>query len=230
LQKLTDWLQENQTAVAILGPVGAALSAVGMRLATSPVWLGIFIALLMAFTAAPAIAVRVNRLQQGRRAAEHCVKRLLQACGHSFGHPIAHVRVNIMKFSPDGHRRKVDAATAFNMDEDPDSDLELDAHAGVGGQAAFHRRPAFGDIVRPLEAGGPDWGLRPAEQARVRPGLQSILSVPVFNRLDPDGPLLGTLQIDSDQPLVASGFHSEEKRQMAERFADVVSLLLETGR
>ena len=69
-----------------------------------------------------------------------------------------------------------------------------------------------------------------AEKAKVRPSLKSILSVPVFNSADPDGSLLATLQIDSDLGLAESGFDQEEQWHTAERFADVVSLLLEAGR
>jgi hypothetical protein len=116
------------------------------------------------------------------------------------------------------------------MDSDPDLDLELDATAGVSGQAVLHRKPAFGDISIPLQPGGPDWGLRDSEKAKVRQTLKSIRSVPVFDRGNPEGPLLATLQIDSDLPLDESGYDHEEKWRLAERFADVVALLLEAGR
>lgn len=99
------------------------------------------------------------------------MKRLLHACGHSFGYPAHHMRVNIMKFSADAKRRRVEIATAFNMEKDPDLDLEIDAMAGVSGQAALNRRPAFGDISIPLRPGGPDWGLRDTEKAKVRHSL-----------------------------------------------------------
>jgi hypothetical protein len=230
MRRLSDWLQENQTAVAIFGPIGAALSALGVRTAPNALWVAVFVVLLAACVAAPAVASRVNRLQQGGRAAEECIRRLLNACGHSFGYPGKHVRANIMKFSPDGHRRRVDHSTAFNMDADADRDFEIDAHAGVSGQAALHRRPAFGDILMPLQPGGPDWGLLDAEKAKVRPSLKSILSVPVFDPADPSGRLLATLQVDSDLSLEEVGFDEQEKWEMAQRFADVVSLRLETGR
>jgi len=230
MQRLNEWLQRNQTAVAILGPVGAALSGLGVRLAPTGTWIVVFVILLATFSALPSIASRVNRLQQSRREAERCLKRLLEACAHSFGYPAVHVRVNIMKFSPDRTRRKVDSVTAFNMANDPDFDLEIDATAGVSGQAVVHGRTAFGDISLPLRPGGPDWGLRDAEKARVRRTLSSVLSVPVLNPTDPDGPLFATLQIDSDVPVAEIGFDQEDKWHVAERFADVISLLLETGR
>lgn len=230
MRRLNDWLQEHQTVVAIIGPGGSALCALGVRFAPNGWAIALFLVLLVLSASAPSLAARVNRLQQSRRAAEHCTKRLLFACAHSFGYPAAHVRVNIMKFSANGQRRQVHAATAFNMERDPDFDLGIDATAGVSGQAVINRRPAFGDISLPLQPGGPDWGLRDAEKARVRPSLKSILSVPVFNPADPDGGLFATLQIDSDLPLNESGFDQEQKWQVAERFADVVSLLLESAR
>jgi hypothetical protein len=229
MRRLNDWLQEHQTLVAVVGPGGSALCAFGVRFAPNGWAIALFLALLMLCASAPSLAARVNRIQQSRRAAEHCTKRLLSACAHSFGYPALHVRVNIMKFSVNGQRRQVQAATAFNMEKDPDFDLEIDATAGVSGQAVINRRLAFGDLSLALQPGGPDWGLRDAEKARVRQSLKSILSVPVFNPADPDGPLLATMQIDSDSPLGEIGFDQGQEWQLAERFADVVSLLLETS-
>ena len=97
-------------------------------------------------------------------------------------------------------------------------------------RAVLHRRPAFGDITMPLQAGGPDWGLRDNEKAKVRQGLRSILSVPVFDPAHINGPLLATLQVDSDATLDELGFDEQETWEMAQRFADVISLLLDTAR
>lgn len=230
MQRLDDWLQEHQTLVAIMGPGGSALCALGVRYAPNGWATALFLTLLILCASVPSLTTRVNRLQQGRRAAEACTKRLLRACAHSFGYPRVQVRVNIMKLSTNGQRRKVHAATAFNMEKDPDCDLEIDVTAGVSGQAAVSRRPAFGDISLPLQPGGPDWGLRDTEKARVRQTLKSILSVPVFNPIHTDGPLFATLQVDSDVPLAEIGFDLEQQWRVAERFADVVSLLLETHR
>ena len=230
MQRLSDWLQEHPTFVAVLGPGGSALCALGIRYASNVTTIAILVLLLAACASTPALAARLNRLQQGRRAAEDCLKRLLQACGHSFGYPDRYVRVNIMQFSADRHRRKVHSSTAFNMEGDPDSDLEIDAPSGASGQAVVNRRPAFGDLSLQLQPGGPEWGLRDHEKARVRQSLRSILSVPVFNPSDPAGELLATLQIDSDLPLAEIGFDQEQAWRKAERFADVVSLLLEPVR
>jgi hypothetical protein len=230
MQKLNDWFQEHQTFVGIVGPGGSALCALGVRYATNRVTTALFLALLVLVASVPSLAARVNRLQQGRRASELCIKRVLQACAYAFGYPDLHIRANIMRFSPDRQRRHVQHSTGFNMNKDSDCDLEIDVNAGVSGQAVLNRKPAIGDISLPLLPGGPDWGLRDSEKAKVRPTLKSILSVPVFNPADPEGRLLGTLQVDSDLPLIESAFGDEQKRQIAERFADVVSLLLEASR
>ena len=181
------------------------------------------------FVALPTLSTRRNRLQQSRRAARTCIKKALAACGASYGSSDRHVRVNIMLLTSAG-RRRVDADTAFNMDSDPDRDLELDATAGVSGEAFVHRVPTYGDLALALQPGGPTWGLRDGERARVRKSLKSILSVPLFNPDDPEGPLLGTLQVDSDLAIAEIEFDRVERRAVAERFADVVALLLEAGK
>ncbi len=72
----------------------------------------------------------------------------------------------------------------------------------------------------------PAWGLQAVEQARVRPTLKSILSVPIFNPEDVDGPLLGTLQVDSDLTVEEAGFNKAESSELLQQFADVLALLL----
>jgi len=89
---------QGQTVV-VLSPVGVAISGLGIRYASNAGWIAVCLVFLAAFSAAPPLAARVNRLQQGRKAAERCMKRLLHACGHSFGYPACHIRVNVMKFS-----------------------------------------------------------------------------------------------------------------------------------
>jgi hypothetical protein len=75
LQSVTEWLQKKQTVVAVLSSVGVALSGLGIRYASNAGWIAVCLILLAAFSAAPSLAARVNRLQQGRKAAEHCAKR-----------------------------------------------------------------------------------------------------------------------------------------------------------
>jgi hypothetical protein len=82
------------------------------------------------------------------------------------------------------------------------------------------------DLVLLQITAAPPWGLRAQEQALVRPSLKSILSVPVFNPKDVDGPLFGTLQVDSDLPVGEAGFNKPEAAELLQQFADVLSLLM----
>ena len=224
-----DAIGEYPTVLTIVGGVGAAICGSGLRQHWGEWWavpwtLGIFL-----FVALPALSAKRNRLQQGRQAARSCIRKALAACGSAYGYPDQHVRTNIMLVSKGGKRR-VDKDTAFYMSADPDQDLEIDATAGVSGEAFSQRVTFYGDLAMALQPGGPTWGLRDAERAKVRKGLKSILSVPVFDPDDADGPLLGTLQVDSDLTFEQLGFDRPERRDMAERFADVVALLLKAGR
>jgi hypothetical protein len=195
---------------------GTALGAIGWGLG------------LVAAIALSSIPVWRNKLDQTKGAAKTCIKNALKACAVAYGYPVRHVRVNVM-LSQKG-RRKVDSATAFNMSNDPDFDIEIDATAGVSGEAYSLRVPTFGDLTVALQPGVPTWGLKPAELAKIRQSLKSILSVPIFDPDDSAGALLGTLQIDSDLTFTEMQFDLPERREMAERFADVIALLLKAGR
>ena len=157
---------------------------------------------------------------------ETAIKSLLEKCARAFVPPGRHVRANVMVFTSNGARRKVSRATAFNMENDPDADLEIDATAAASGKAATERRAAVADLVLLRITAVPAWGLRAEQQARVRSTLQSVLSVPVFNPHDVDGPLLGTLQVDSDLTMEEAGFSKPESAELLQQFADVLSLLM----
>jgi hypothetical protein len=154
------------------------------------------------------------------------IKGLLEMCAKAFVPRGMHVRANVMTFSADGTRRQVNAATAFNMENDPDRHLEIDATAAASGKAVTDRRAAVADLVLLQITAAPTWGLRAHEQARVRPTLKSILSVPVFNPRNVDGPLLGTLQVDTDLTLEEAGFNKPEAARLLQQFADVLSMLM----
>lgn len=66
--------------------------------------------------------------------------------------------------------------------------------------------------------------------ARVRASLRSVLSVPIADPDNPAGPLVGTFQIDSDLMIEETGFDEEYSHEMAERFADVLALLMKAAR
>ena len=160
------------------------------------------------------------------RGQDAAIKKLIETCARAFVPPGRHVRSNVMTFNAAGTRRYVNSATAFNMETDPDRDLEIDAYAAASGRAVTERRAAVADLVLLQITAQPPWGLRVDEQARVRATLKSILSVPIFNPDDVDGPLLGTLQVDSDLTMEEAGFIRPESAELLQQFADVLSLLM----
>jgi hypothetical protein len=230
MRQVLDWLGQNPTATTVASGVGGALCGAGLRQdwgkPNALLWvLGIAVSILL-----PALGTKRNRLQQGAHAARRCIKNALAACGAAHGYPERHVRVNIMCLSRDGRKRTVEKVTAFNMDADPDCDLEIDASAGVSGEALRQRVPTWGDLALSLQPGGPKWGLTDSQKAKVRSTLKSVLSVPIFDPENPDGDLLGTLQVDSDLTIAEMEFDRPERQAVAERFSDVVALLLKEGR
>ena len=84
----------------------------------------------------------------------------------------------------------------------------------------------WGDLTIAERPGAPSWGLHKDEQGRVRPGLKSILSVPLVDVDDPQGEPMGTLQIDSDLPIEEFLRDPAAGGRIAARFGDVVALLL----
>ncbi len=160
------------------------------------------------------------------RSKETAIRELLESCARSFVARDRHVRANMMTFSPDRTRRRVHAETAYNMDADPDRDLEIGATAAASGKAVSERRAAVADLVLLQITAVPAWGLQSSEQSRVRPTLKSILSVPIFNPEDIDGPLLGSLQVDSDLTVEEAGFNKPESAELLQQFGDVLALLL----
>jgi hypothetical protein len=112
------------------------------------------------------------------------------------------------------------------MDDDPDADLEIDATAGASGKAVAFRRATVADLTLLQISAVPPWGLHADEHARVRPRLKSILSVPIFDPANANGPLLGTLQVDSDLSVEQAVFNRPEAAELMQQFADVLSLLM----
>ena len=157
---------------------------------------------------------------------EIAIRALLKTCARSFVPSDGHVRANMMTFSPDRTRRQVHAATAYNMEHDPDRDLEIGATAAASGKAVSERRAAVADLGLLRITAAPAWGLQAEEQARVRPTLMSILTVPIFNPEDIDGPLLGSLQVDSDLTVEEAGFTKPESAELLQQVAAGLSLLL----
>jgi hypothetical protein len=154
------------------------------------------------------------------------IRQLLETCARAFVSDGRHVRANVMTFTADGSRRTVNRATAFNMTGDADVNLEMGATAGASGKAVLHRRAAVADLTLLQITNVPPWGLSADEQAHVRPKLRSILSVPIFHPVNANGPLLGTLQVDSDLTVEQAGFNKPEAAELMQQYADVLSLMM----
>jgi hypothetical protein len=159
-------------------------------------------------------------------AQETAIRQLLETCARAFVPDGRHVRANVMTFTTDGRRRVVHRPTAFNMTGDSDADLEMGATAGASGKAVLYRRAAVADLTLLQITSVPPWGLSAEEQAHVRPKLKSILSVPIFHPANAQGPLLGTLQVDSDLSVEQAGFNKPEAAELMQQFADVLSLMM----
>lgn len=159
-------------------------------------------------------------------AQETAIRQLLETCARAFVPDGRHVRANLMTFTADRLRRTVNKATAFNMAGDSDADLEMGATAGASGKAVLHRRAAVADLTLLQITSVPPWGLSAEEQANVRSRLKSILSVPIFHPVNANGPLLGTLQVDSDLSVEQAGFNKPEAAELMQQFADVLSLMM----
>jgi hypothetical protein len=193
---------------------------------------GSFIFWLVVFIASGVF--QIHREASARRAFSKkaridVTRKLLATLATWFKHIDPKVRTNIMAVSPDGRRRTVQSDTAHNMADDPDDGLEIDFSAGVSGRAARLRKPSFGDLRYSPSPGHPDWGLTLAEQGRIRPSLKSILSVPIFNPDNPEGTLIGTLQVDSDEPMDKIFENAEKVEYVVTAFADALALLLKDG-
>ena len=157
---------------------------------------------------------------------EAAIRQLLERCARAFVPNGRHVRANVMTFTADGRRRKVNRTTAFNMTGDPDADLEIDTTAGASGKAVRFRRAAVADLTLLQITAVPAWGLSADEQSHVRPKLKSIISVPIFHPVDANSQLLGTLQVDSDLTVEQAGFNKPEAAELMQQFADVLSLMM----
>ncbi len=176
-----------------------------------------------------AVLTERNKLLQSRRVAENSVRRFLEALAQTWlmQRPSLHIRVCVMLATHNGLFRSVQSSTAFNMQHDADADLEIGFYEGISGCAAQQRRPVWVDLTRQAAPGQASFLLADTTaQAKVRKTLKSILSVPIFDPDTRSGQILGTLQVDSDEPPHKVGFDRESTWQLVQRFADALSCVL----
>src|SRR5262249_22822936 len=126
----------------------------------------------------------------------------------------------------------------YNMNTDPDRELEFNIDAGATGRCWAEQRIQVVDLaeVREKARQEPDylerhWKFRPQDQAAVRQTLQALLSVPIFDPRDYDpknnsGTLMGVLNFDSDNSVEEIGFRTQGVVEIARRFAEAIAHIL----
>jgi hypothetical protein len=140
------------------------------------------------------------------------------------------VRAHIML--PTGHGTRV-VVYQYGMDNDPDADLELAMDGGCSGKAWATRGPAVADLVRAADTFESDWKMTRMQQAKVKPDLKSMFSVPIFdttNRLAQsvnDLDIIGVLSVDSTTPLLDTGWLSDPARVEHSRLASGTEFLFD---
>jgi NTE family protein len=144
------------------------------------------------------------------------VRELLEAIARDVG-SLSHARgLRCAVMLPTGRDTRI-VVYHFNMDRDPDIDLEIPTTAGCTGASWKERGPAFGNLDDARSA--PEkWGLTRAQQNKVPIKQKSSVSVPIFDLrrgllsgtgiLELD--LLGTLSLDSTTTLADTGWLTPE--------------------
>lgn len=139
-----------------------------------------------------------------------------------------HLRVNVLL--PRGTDR-LKVTHSYNMDEDPDRDLELGIDSGAAGRCWQTGSPVICDLANARATFATRWRMTDRQQARVRPSLRSLLSVPILVPADTDlgsqeRMPIGILSFDSDHDL-RRDFRGGFVQQAAAECAAVVSAWLD---
>jgi hypothetical protein len=97
----------------------------------------------------------------------------------------------------------------YNMDDDSDSDLEIDEEAGCTGQAWTTRGPAIADLEKSAADPAP-WKMTGEQHAKVPKQRKAMLAVPIHagakaGQREPPPPV-GTLAIDTSTSLEKTGW------------------------
>lgn len=141
---------------------------------------------------------------------------------------VLHLRVNIIL--PVGNAR-LRVMHGYNMDHDRDRDLELGIDSGAAGRCWQTGKPIVCDLEKARKTFATRWRMSEDQQARVRPSLQSLLSVPILepmaeqNTPEEDVLPLGVLSFDSDEDL-RRDFHGSLVQEAAAECATVAGTWL----
>lgn len=124
----------------------------------------------------------------------------------------------------------------YNMESDPDVDLELDLEAGCSGRAWIERRPVFADLTIAQEKLA-EWKMPQSKQNKVPRDRASMMSIPIFDVSSTtsglttivDLPLLGVLSIDSKTDLSQTGWLDGTNPWVianAKKWSDIIGRIL----
>jgi NTE family protein len=147
------------------------------------------------------------------------------------GFTLQHLRVNLFVLSPRGTLRIV---ATHNMEGDADDRLELELDCGGCGECWRSHRPVVVNVKELRQTPVEKTGLTKYQWALVRPTLNAILSVPVFDSRkydemtdlpDEHKPLSGVLNFDSDDASIWS-FGSSQALAAAQEAAAMVALAI----
>lgn len=130
------------------------------------------------------------------------------------------------------NRNRLRVYYTFNMDDDPDDQVELNAGVGAAGRCWETRDFVVCDLTEVKQTYKTKWKMDKYQIALLRPSLKSLLSVPLGGgdgrtELDPaagkeQNSISGVLIIDSDEDLLAE-FRDAKIQQEAVRVALAVA-------
>jgi hypothetical protein len=124
---------------------------------------------------------------------------------------------------PEGDLLRIIGSHGFT-NEDNDLGITILVGTGVAGKAWATERVVIADLHQTILPGGPDWALPAAENLKVRRGLKSILSLPIFG--GKPYRLLGILNFDSDHTMAEAKFFNSDVQHIAYCFSKVLASLL----
>jgi NTE family protein len=135
---------------------------------------------------------------QARHGSPEDVEFVLERFAHQLKEEtgLTNVRTHIML--PTGRNKTRIIVFQYNMDNDPDQDLELSEDGGCSGKCWIEKLPTYADLV---DAGTGDnykkWKMTKQEQSKVKPDRRTMLSIPIFSPGSQER-LIGVLSGDSD--------------------------------
>lgn len=142
-----------------------------------------------------------------------------------------HLRVNVVMPVSEERLRVL---YTYNMDNDADDRLEFDSGVGASGRCWQTHDFLVSDLTEAQLVFEAERNMNKYQQALIRSSLKSLLSVPIFDpaqfdssRNKVDNPLLGVLNLDSDEDLLEE-FGRVEVQQAAANGAKLVALRLKS--